>query len=91
MLDWLRAADAEIVYSHTSGHASPADLRAFAAAVRPEVVVSVHGAKWDEEGHDFGMVSHLVDGETMEITRRNWDIASDGRLRAPVAKRVCRD
>ncbi len=54
-------------YIHTSGHASPSDLRAFAAAVRPKVVVPVHGAKWDEEAHGFGVVSHLVDGETMEI------------------------
>jgi hypothetical protein len=31
------------------------------------VVVPVHGAEWDEEAHGFGMVSQLVDGETMEI------------------------
>jgi ribonuclease J len=66
-LEWLRAADAEIAYIHTSGHASPADLRAFAAAVRPKVIVPVHGAKWDEEAHGFGMVCRLADGETMEI------------------------
>jgi ribonuclease J len=44
-LDWLRDAGAEIAYIHTSGHASPIDLRAFAAAVRPKIVVPVHGAK----------------------------------------------
>jgi ribonuclease J len=38
-LEWCRAAGAEIAYLHTSGHASPADLRAFAAAVRPKIVV----------------------------------------------------
>ena len=48
-LEWCRAAGAEIAYIHTSGHASPADLRAFAAAVRPKTVVPVHGVKWDEE------------------------------------------
>ncbi len=66
-LDWLQAAGAEIAYIHTSGHASPADLRAFASAVRPRVIVPVHGAKWDEEAHGFGKVCRLADGETMEI------------------------
>jgi ribonuclease J len=66
-LEWCRAAGAEIAYIHTSGHASPADLRAFAAAVRPKIVVPVHGVKWDEESHGFGMVRRLADGETIEI------------------------
>lgn len=66
-LGWLQAAGAEIAYIHTSGHASPSDLREFAAAVKPKVVVPVHGAKWDEEAHGFGMVCRLTDGETMEI------------------------
>ena len=66
-LEWLQSAGAEIAYIHSSGHASPSDLRAFAAAVRPKMVVPVHGAKWDEESHGFGMVCRLADGETMEI------------------------
>lgn len=67
-LEWLRAAGAEIAYIHSSGHASPSDLRAFVAAVRPKVVVPVHGARWDEEAHGFGVVSRLADGEKMEVT-----------------------
>jgi ribonuclease J len=43
-LEWCRAGGAEIAYIHTSGHASPADLRASAAAVRAKFVVPVHGA-----------------------------------------------
>jgi ribonuclease J len=66
-LNWLAAAGAEIAYIHTSGHASPADLRAFAAAVQPQVVVPVHGTKWDVEAHGFGRVCRLADGETMRI------------------------
>ena len=66
-LEWCRAAGAEIAYIHTSGHASPADLRAFAAAVRPKMVVPVHGVKWDEESHGFGLVRRLADGEMMII------------------------
>jgi ribonuclease J len=64
-LEWCRAAGAEIAYIHTSGHASPADLRAFAAALRPKVVVPVHGIKWDEEAHGFGIVRRLADAEPM--------------------------
>jgi ribonuclease J len=67
-LDWLQDAGAEIAYIHTSGHASPADLREFATAVRPKMVVPVHGAKWDEESHGFGKVCRLADGDTMEIS-----------------------
>ena len=56
VLEWCRAGGAEIAYLHTSGHASPADLRAFAASIRPKIVVPVHGVKWDEEAHGFGVV-----------------------------------
>jgi ribonuclease J len=70
-LEWCRAAGAEIAYIHTSGHASPADLRAFAAAVRPRTVVPVHGLKWDEESHGFGTVRRLRDAEAMVIPRRS--------------------
>jgi ribonuclease J len=66
-LKWCEAAGAEIAYIHTSGHASAADLCAFAAGVRPKIVVPVHGIKWDEESHDFGTVRRLGDGEAMMI------------------------
>jgi ribonuclease J len=66
-LEWCKAAGAEITYIHTSGHASPADLRAFAAALQPKIVVPVHGVKWDEEAHGFGAIRRLADGETMMI------------------------
>ena len=66
-LEWCRAAGAEIAYIHTSGHASAADLRAFAAAVGPKLVVPVHGVKWDDEACGFGTVRRLADGEVMTI------------------------
>jgi len=67
MLDWCRRGGAEIAYIHTSGHASPADLRAFAAAIRPKVTVPVHGVKWDEESYGFGTIRRLADAEPMVI------------------------
>ncbi len=66
-LEWCRAGGAEIAYIHTSGHASPVDLRAFAAAVRAKIVVPVHGASWDEEAHGFGPVRRLADAEPLTI------------------------
>jgi ribonuclease J len=66
-LEWCRAGGAEIAYIHTSGHASPVDLRAFALAVRPKMVVPVHGVKWDEELHGFGIIRRLADAEPMVI------------------------
>ena len=47
--------------------ASPADLRAFAAAICPKTVVPVHGVKWDEESEGFGFVRRLRDAETMVV------------------------
>ncbi len=67
VLEWFQMGGAEIAYIHTSGHASPADLRAFAAAIRPRVTVPVHGVKWDEESHGFGRIRRLADAERMVI------------------------
>jgi ribonuclease J len=47
VLDWCRTGGAEIAYIHMRGHASPADLRAFTAAIRPKLTVPVHGVTWD--------------------------------------------
>ena len=66
-LEWCRAGGAEIAYIHTSGHASPVDLRAFAAAIHPKVTVPVHGVKWDEQSHGFGAIRRLADAEPMVI------------------------
>jgi ribonuclease J len=67
VLEWCRGGGAEIAYIHASGHASPADLRAFAAAIRPKVTVPVHGVKWDEGSHGFGTIRRLADAEPMVV------------------------
>lgn len=67
VLDWFRRGGAAITFIHTSGHASPADLRAFAAAIRPKLTVPVHGVKWDEESHGFGTIRRLADAQPMVI------------------------
>jgi len=65
--DWCRDAGAEIAYVHTSGHASPADLRSFAAAIAPKALVPVHGIKWDEESAGFPPVVRLGDGQPWRV------------------------
>ena len=67
VLEWFRTGGAAIAYIHTSGHASAADLRAFAAAIRPKLTVPVHGVKWDEEAHGFGTIRRLADAETLVV------------------------
>ena len=67
-LEWCRAGGSEIAYIHTSGHASAADLRAFAQALQPKVVIPVHGERWDEHSGGFGNVKRLCDGERYSIS-----------------------
>lgn len=65
--DWCAAGGGEVAHLHTSGHASPADLRAFARAINPKAIVPVHGVKWDEEADGFAAVRRLADNEPMVI------------------------
>jgi ribonuclease J len=67
VVEWCRTGGVEIAYIHTSGHASPADLRAFATAICPKVTVPVHGVKWDEELQGFGTIRRLADAEAMLV------------------------
>ncbi len=66
-MEWCQARGSEVARIHTSGHASPADLRAFAKAVQPKVVIPVHGNNWDEHADGFGNVKRLADGELYAI------------------------
>lgn len=66
-LEWCKARGSEIAYIHTSGHASPADLRAFARALQPNLVIPVHGNAWDDHLDGFGNVKRLSDGETYAL------------------------
>jgi ribonuclease J len=65
--DWCRDGGARMAHIHTSGHASAADLRAFAHAIAPKALVPVHGVKWDEEGEGFPPVVRLGDGQPWQV------------------------
>ncbi|MCE5307320.1 MAG: MBL fold metallo-hydrolase [Acidobacteriales bacterium] len=66
-LEWCQTRGSKIAHIHTSGHASPADLRAFTKALMPKVVIPVHGNGWDEYADGFGNVKRLCDGEQYPI------------------------
>ena len=62
-----RAAGARTEKMHTSGHASPADLSRFAAAVAPKALVPVHGLSWDNPGITLPPLRRLADGEPWQL------------------------
>ena len=64
---WFDAGGATPCHLHTSGHASVADLRAFAAAMDPAALVPIHGVAWDKDPSGFPPIRRLADGETMLI------------------------
>lgn len=60
----LTAADVPLIQLHTSGHASPTDLRRLVDAVRPRVVVPIHTDSPDAYGSTFdGAVALHPDGQ----------------------------
>jgi ribonuclease J len=58
-----KVAGARTVRLHTSGHASPLALAAFAEAIAPKTLVPVHGVAWDDPGIALPPVTRLTDGE----------------------------
>jgi ribonuclease J len=64
---WFESGGAKPCHIHTSGHASESDLRAFAAAMQPAIIVPIHGEAWDEAVEGFPRLRRLADGETMVI------------------------
>jgi ribonuclease J len=60
---WFDNAGANAAHIHTSGHASPADLRAFAVAMKAKTMVPIHGVNWDAGAEGFPHITRLDDGE----------------------------
>lgn len=52
---------------HTSGHASPVDLRRFASSINPKVLIPIHGVAWNSDAEGFPAIRRLVDGEPMVL------------------------
>lgn len=64
---WFDKGLCPATHIHTSGHASPDDLRKFATAINPKLMVPVHGLVWDHEREGFPTVQRLNDGEVFEL------------------------
>lgn len=66
--DWMKQAGARIEHIHTSGHASPQDLRALVQAIAPKRIIPVHGASWHLPHLGFPGRLALADGEPYHLT-----------------------
>ncbi|HLY54437.1 MAG TPA: MBL fold metallo-hydrolase [Stellaceae bacterium] len=67
LAEWFDAGQAKAHHVHTSGHASPADLRKFAMAMAAKRLVPIHSLGWDSHGSDFPSLCRLSDGQVMAI------------------------
>lgn len=65
--EWFERGGARAKHLHTSGHASPSDLRAFANSINPRCMVPIHGVAWDTEADGFPPIRRLTDGEPLVI------------------------
>jgi ribonuclease J len=65
--EWFSSNRARACHLHTSGHASPEDLRRFAQAMRAGCVVPIHGAAWDTHAEGFAAIQRLRDGEPLVV------------------------
>lgn len=64
---WFDQGQCPAAHIHTSGHASPDDLRQFATAIAPQSLIPVHGVAWDAEGMGFPPIRRLADGEPFKL------------------------
>jgi ribonuclease J len=63
MTAWLERLNIPIDHIHTSGHASPVDLKRFAAALAPKALVPIHSFAADKYAGLFANVVPRDDGE----------------------------
>lgn len=64
---WFEQAGTPARHIHTSGHASPDDLRAFSMSINPKALVPIHGLAWDEQRSGFPTIKRLRNGEPWAI------------------------
>lgn len=64
---WFAQSGAKAQHIHTSGHASPKDLLDFAKALRPRILIPIHGDRWNDHAAEFPAIQRLRDGEALEL------------------------
>ncbi|NMM36003.1 MAG: MBL fold metallo-hydrolase [Glaciimonas sp.] len=60
---WLEKHEIPLTYIHTSGHASPGDLKRFAEALSPKALVPIHSFAPEKYAGLFSNVVYRNDGE----------------------------
>jgi ribonuclease J len=64
---WFEEGGSRAAHIHTSGHASPADLRSFAQTMNARQLMPIHGIAWDGDPTGFSSIRRLADGESMVV------------------------
>jgi len=67
MEEWLKQHGIKMKHIHTSGHASPVDLKRFAEALAPKALVPIHSFSPDKYAELFSNVVCKDDGEWWEV------------------------
>lgn len=65
--EWLKTLGIEICHIHTSGHASPKDLKRFAEALAPRALIPIHSFATDKYDELFSNVVYRRDGEWWDV------------------------
>ena len=65
--EYCNQKELEIELVHTSGHATLDDLKAFAGALKPKVLIPIHTFESEKYPKLFKNVKVLEDGEDFEI------------------------
>ncbi|MEK6802706.1 MAG: MBL fold metallo-hydrolase [Nitrospirota bacterium] len=68
-LEWLTRHGIPLAHCHTSGHASPEDLRRFAKTVAPRMLVPIHSFEGRRFKDYFDHVEVKQDGQWWEVPR----------------------
>lgn len=66
-LEWLKRHGIPLVHCHTSGHASTEDLRRFAKAIAPRMLVPIHSFEGRRFKDYFDCVEMKQDGQWWEV------------------------
>jgi ribonuclease J len=64
---WFDTAGSRAAHIHTSGHASPGDLRTFAMSMKAKTMVPIHGLAWDTAPEGFPSITRLQDNEPLRL------------------------
>ena len=76
LLEWLDNNNIPLVHCHTSGHAPLADLKRFAKALAPKILVPIHSFVPDSYTDFFENVSVKQDGQWWELPTNKTSSAS---------------